>query len=399
MAISRDDHMQTSFSFTATPEIIFGPGACSEAAMKVAGYGRKLLLVTGGESHTRSEHFGRFLRDLENAGIEYSQVRVRSEPSPELVDKAVKEHRTGGIEVVLAWGGGSAMDAGKAIAAMLVKKGPLCDYLEGVGSIVYDGERLPFIAVPTTAGTGSEATNNAVISRIGRNGFKRSLRHKHLMPDLAIVDPLLTLSCPHQATASGGMDAFTQLLEAYVSSGASPFTDTLCESALPGVIFWLPRLLNSEADSVEGRTALSYAALVSGLALANANLGAVHGMAGPMGGLFAIPHGAACGTLLAPVTEKTLEKLFLENPGHPAIKKYAHVGHLLADRSQIDTITACHLLVEGLYRWSTNFAMPRLSEYGIGAHDLDAITAASSNKNNPVALERGEMRAILAQRL
>jgi len=250
-----------------------------------------------------------------------------------------------------------------------------------------------------TAGTGSEATCNAVISRVGRNGFKRSLRHKKLMPDLAFVDPLLTLSCPHQTTASGGMDAFTQLLEAYVSRGASPFTDALCESALPGAVLWLPRLLDGESDNLEGRSAMSYAALVSGLALTNANLGAVHGMAGPLGGLFPIPHGAACGTLLAPVTEKTIAGLFRENPAHPALEKYARVGRLLSARPVNEKTAACRQLVETLYRWSDDFGMPRLSEYGIGEHDLDTIVAASANKNNPAELDRTDMRAVLLQRL
>ena len=205
--------MINSFEFSGTPRIRFGAGAVSEIPDIASRFGDRILLVLGGKSFSRSEQFIRLASVFLERHITWFSVSVPGEPSPELVDRAVAEYRDQGISVVIAVGGGSVVDAGKAIAAMLLQDGPVIEYLEGVGTgRKHDGRTVPFIAVPTTAGTGSEATKNAVLSRVGPSGFKKSLRHEAFIPDYAIVDPELALSCPADVSAACGLDAFTSCL-------------------------------------------------------------------------------------------------------------------------------------------------------------------------------------------
>jgi alcohol dehydrogenase class IV len=208
--------MVTKFSFAATPHIHFGSGKIKLLPNIIEGFGSKVLLITGKKSFIQSDHWDQLLLQFESAKIHWSHFVIDKEPTPAMVDLCTEENKNDMPDVVIAIGGGSVMDAGKAIAAMLCHDGSVKDYLEGVGTKPPSGMKVPFIAVPTTSGTGSEATKNAVISEVGQNGFKKSLRHDRYVPDLAIVDPELTIDCPHEITAQSGMDAFTQLLESYV---------------------------------------------------------------------------------------------------------------------------------------------------------------------------------------
>ena len=386
------------FSFARTPEIIFAPAAIRRLPERLLPYGKTLLLVTGGSSLENSGRKEELLTSLKSKGIAVENVIVRDEPTPNLIDDAVRTF--GGLkpDVVAAVGGGSVIDAGKAISAMLPLGEEVADYLEVVGTKFHDGIKVPFIAVPTTAGTGSEATKNAVLSRTGDGGFKRSLRHDNLVPDLAIIDPELMIGCPAVITAAGGLDAFTQLLESYVSTAASPMTDALAWSGMERVHDSFIPLCTGSRDDAALRGGMAYAALMSGITLANAGLGVVHGLASPLGALFGIPHGIACGTMLAVAVRATIKKLVtLEDVN--GLKKYARVGALFTGCDLIETGTCCEALADLLDALVDKLKMPRLSSFGVKEDHLDRIIDEAGNKNNPAALDRGEMREMLRNRL
>ena len=390
-----------AFNFTRTPNIIFGPGAFDIAPKLLREAGRNALIVTGAKSYKESGRWEKLTESLNSNSIRWYHLTVKGEPTPELVDAAAAEFRAKNINVVLAWGGGSAIDAGKAVSAMIPQKGATLDYLETVGTgAKHNGVKVPFIAVPTTSGTGSEATKNSVLRRVGPDGFKNSLRHDNLVPDTAIIDPELMVSCPPDVTAACGMDAFTQLLESYVSTGATPMTDALALSGLECVRDNLARACTDGARDVGVRGGMAYAALMSGITLANAGLGLVHGLAGPIGGFHDIPHGVVCGAIMGAVFSATIDKL-LENHGSDAlaIRKFARAGSLLMCAGAIDTVTGCRMLVERIGEWTETLKIPRLGAFGIKESDLDRIAAAASNKNNPVRLSPAEIRDVLLKRL
>jgi len=319
-----------------------------------------------------------------------------------MVDEAVRAFRAETIEVVIGLGGGSALDAAKAIAGLLRPSNSVMDHLEGVGpELPYAGPATPFIAVPTTAGTGSEATKNAVLSVQGQDGFKKSFRDEKLVAEVALVDPDLLATCPPAVIAANGMDAFTQLLESYVSSRASPLTDSLAwggmKAARDGLL-----ALYADAGDAAARERMAYAALVSGITLAQVGLGSVHGLAAPLGAFFPIPHGVACGTLVATATRINIEALSAREPAHPALEKYALVGRLLSKQGQLGRDAAHAALLDTLEAWTLKLNLPRLAHYGVRHIDIPRIVAnsrGSSMKTNPVLLDDSEIAAILVARI
>ena len=393
----------TAFVFSRTPELHFGAGKLAQLPALLARdtpRWQTILLVTGSSSFVGSVHYEKLTRALDAAGVVHFQQAVAGEPSPELVDQTVARYRDQAIDQVVAIGGGSAMDAGKAISAMLPQQGSVSAYLEGMESAKHDGRKTPFMAIPTSSGTGSEATKNAVLSRTGEHGFKASLRHDNFIPDLALIDPELMLSCPPDVTAACGLDALTQLIEAYVSSKASPLTDTLALSGLTHFAAGFERVLSDGERDVEARGKVAYAAFLSGVTLANAGLGVVHGCAGPLGAYFPIPHGVACGTLLGEATRATLDELFTApDKNQVALEKYARVGTLLAGRTSGSLRDDCALLVATLEALIERSAIGRLSRYGITRADLPRIVDKANNKNSPATLSREQIAAILAARL
>jgi alcohol dehydrogenase class IV/quinol monooxygenase YgiN len=275
----RVDHpMIQPFRFSRIPQLVFGGESVKKLGSAVSPSGRRALLVTGGKSAESSGALAAALTSLKRCDVAAERVAVRGEPSPEVVDEITRTFRQKQIQCVVAIGGGSAIDTAKAVAAMLTVEGSVVEYLEDVGSGTHPGTTLPVIAVPTTAGTGSEATKNAVISRVGENGFKKSLRHDNFVPVMAIVDPCLTMNCTPDITAACGMDAFTQLLESYVSTNANPMTDALALSGIELMAGALLSLVTDNQKNMEKRSAVSYAAFLSGVTLANAGLGVVHGI-------------------------------------------------------------------------------------------------------------------------
>ena len=392
-----------AFSISRLPNIIFGAGVINQVPSLLREFGTHVLVVTGSRSLRSTPHWQRLTQGLAAAGIQWREFRVEGEPSPQLIDAAVTAHQAGGIQAVLGIGGGSVLDAAKAIAGLLPRGNSVMDYLEGVGpELPYHGPSLPFIAVPTTAGTGSEATKNAVLSVHGKNGFKKSFRHELLVPRYAVLDPDLLASCPPDLIAANGMDALTQLLESYVSSRANPFSDALALSGLEIVRDGLLPWYLQEEGAAEGRAAMAYGALLSGITLAQVGLGSVHGLASPLGAYFPIPHGVVCGTLVAAATEINIIALRRRAPNHPALEKYATAGRLISHRQGLEQAAAHQALIDILADWTQRMKLPRLGEYGIQESDLDVIIAGcrgSSMKTNPIVLEDGEVRDILAMRL
>ena len=272
--------------------------------------------------------------------------------------------RSESIDVVIGIGGDSALEAAKAIAGLLKPGNSVMDHLEGAGpELPYLGPTTPFIAIPTTAGTGSEATKNAVLSVQGVEGFKKSFRDEQLVAEVALIDPDLLATCPPAVIAANGMDAFTQLLESYVSSRAAPLTDSLARGGLKSARDGLLALYANTGDAM-ARERMTYAAMVSGITLAQVGLGSVHGLAAPLGAFFPIPHGVACGTLVATATRINIEALRSREPGHPALEKYAQVGRLLSKQGNLDSAAAHAALIGTLEGWTKALSLPSMAHYG-----------------------------------
>ncbi len=391
------------FALGRLPRITFGEGTFASVPGVAAGYGRRVLLVTGGRSLATSGRRETLLAGLADAGVEVTgEVAILDEPSPRVVDAAVDAHRASAVDAVIGVGGGSVLDAAKAIAGLLRTGTRVAQHLEGLPDMIpYPGPAVPWIAVPTTAGTGSEATRNAVLSEHGPAGYKRSFRDERLVAAEAVVDPDLLAGLGPVAIATNGMDAVTQLLEAYVSLRATPVTDALAlaglEAARDGLLAWHADPDGRAAPAARSRMAL--ASLLSGICLANAGLGAVHGLASPLGAQLPIPHGAACGAALATVTAANVAALRARDPDGPALGRYARLGRLLADVPPGDPdADAIDALVALLAEWTSRLGVPRLAAFGLDEAGIPAIVAdarGSSMRTNPVALSDEELAAIL----
>jgi alcohol dehydrogenase class IV len=389
-----------AFRFFSNPQLHFGPGTIHRLPGLVTSHGRSLLLITGARSLQKSDVLPRCLDALKKNSIQVHQASIATEPSPARIDEIVATYRDKNIDVIAAIGGGSVMDAGKAVSAMMTKKESIIEYLEGVGKKSHDGKKIFFIAVPTTSGTGSEATKNAVISQLGKNGFKKSLRHDNFVPDIAVVDPELTLGCPAKITAACGMDAVTQLLESLVSPQSSPMTDSLALGALEVLGNALITVTTVNPHDLHARTNISYAAYISGLTLANAGLGVVHGFASVIGGMFNIPHGVICGTLLAEATRHNIECLISMEPDGAVLKKYAKAFQGLHPAAATENhLEKSRQLIKLLTQWTDDLKIPKLGSYGLTRKDIQNIVSDTQQKNNPVQLSAKKLSEILEIRL
>ena len=393
------------FGIARLPRIVFGAGTVASVPAEARALGTRALVVTGARSFRDSPAWQPLMDGLGDAGVACSDVRVDGEPSPELVDDAVAEFKNQGIDVVVGVGGGSALDAAKAIAGLLPHGHSVMEHLEGVGpERPYAGPAVPLIAVPTTAGTGSEATKNAVLSRHGADGFKKSFRDEDLVARVAVVDPDLLATCPPEVVAVNGMDAFTQLLESYVSIRANPMTDALAWSGLEAFRedFFDAWEGGETPAAAAGRSRMAYASLMSGICLAQTGLGSVHGLASPLGAYFPIPHGVCCGTLVAEATAVNIHALEARDLSNPALDKYARAGRLLTGAASDDREWALDTLVVKLRAWTEKLALPRLGSFGMASEDLDRVVAGSrgsSMKTNPIVLTDGEVADVVQRRL
>jgi alcohol dehydrogenase len=396
--------MTDGFTFARIPTLHFGAGKLAELPKAAACFGNEALLVTGATSLQASGHLDRIHESLRKAGIRFHSLIIDAEPSTRFIDDTCARLRSLGLQVVIGIGGGSVIDGAKAISAMLPQSNSILDHLEDVGrNVAHGGVKLPYVAVPTTSGTGGEMTKNAVISMVGPEGYKKSLRHENLIPDTVIVDPELMLTCPPHITAACGMDAFTQLLEPYLSPIASPLTDALALSGLERIRDHLIPACTGRGGEIPVRAGMAYASMLSGVVLANAGLGIVHGLASPIGGFFPVPHGVVCGTLLASATETNIDALRNQErkggDGGASLSKYAKVGVLFGGDAAKGDAWNCDFLVERMRAWTGILKLPRLGAYGITAADFGRIADKTSNRHNPVKLDREEIGALLARRL
>jgi len=383
-----------SFEFATAARILFGPGVSSQVAHAAAAMGSRALVVTG----ATPERAAPMVRQLEAAAISCSPFPVAGEPTVDLIRGGAEYARRERCELVVAMGGGSALDAGKALAAMLANPGDPLDYLEVIGR----GQPLahasvPFIAIPTTAGTGTEVTRNAVLAS-PQHRAKASLRSPGMLPRLAVVDPELTYDLPRPITAATGLDALTQLIEPYTSVRANPMTDMFCVEGIRRAEWALPRAWENGGDR-EARAAMAWVSLLGGLSLANAGLGAAHGFAAPVGGMFPAPHGAVCAAILPYAMEVNVRALGVRQPESPALARYEEIARLLTGRPQASAR-------DGV-RWVTDLCLrleiPPLRAYGVRAADLPDLAAkaagASSMKGNPIALTPDELHEIISRAL
>jgi alcohol dehydrogenase class IV len=380
------------FEFATAGRIIFGPGTVSELGPMARAIGRRAFVVTGKD---KIRHAG-VIGDLEGAGLGCTLYGIAGEPTVSAVREGAALFRSAGCELLIAIGGGSVIDAGKAIAALASNPGDVLDYLEVVGK----GQSIanppfPMIAVPTTAGTGSEVTRNAVLGS-PEHGVRASMRSPMMLPRMAIVDPQLTLGLPPAITASTGLDALTQLIEPYVCLRANPLTDAFCLEGLSAVKRSLARAFANGADAA-ARAGMSYASLLGGLSLANAGLGVVHGFAAPIGGMFDAPHGAVCAAILPHGMEANIRALRAHDPESAALERYREIARVLTgddDASPEDGLMWVSQLVRSLQ-------IPRLAVYGIRDSHVADIAAkaasASSMKANPVVLTPPDLAWILEQ--
>jgi alcohol dehydrogenase class IV len=387
------------FDFLRIPKLLFGNGSIEKLGSITCQYGNRVLLVHGKHSFVSSKFRNLIFKSLRDKGISFFEYEIPSEPSPLLIDGAITAFGESNLNCVIAVGGGSVLDSGKAISAMLPIRGSVIEYLEVVGSKNPDGKKVPFIAVPTTAGTGSEATSNAVISKIGLNGFKCSLRHENYIPDIAVIDPELARSCPPHITAACGMDTLTQLIEAYVSPKASIMTDSLIEKVIPFVKNSLTDAVKQGDNNIDARSLMAYASFISGIVLSNAGLGVVHGIASMLGAAYPIPHGVVCGTLLAPATKITIDKILKESPESSRLSKYVNLARMITGSDSADHAGLCHRLVNELENLTTVSGVKTLSEYGVKQDHFDfLLNNQNCNKNNPVQLTAAEIKEIMSYR-
>ncbi|SDL59555.1 iron-containing alcohol dehydrogenase [Aliiruegeria lutimaris] len=375
----------TSFAFATATEILFGRGKALETVPALAALGERIMVVCGADAGRAA-----WLCDaLEAQGCHVLRFRVPGEPDMDLVDAGVFAARSAAVDAVIALGGGAAIDAGKAIAALVPSERPMLDHLEVVGrGLPLEAAPLPFAAIPTTAGTGTEVTRNAVIS-VPEARRKVSLRDLAMLPRLAIVDPALTDGCPRAVTLASGLDAITQVMEPYLCTRANPLTDALCRDAIPAGLAALPRLM--EGEDPEVRDVMAWVSLCGGLALANAGLGVIHGLAGPLGGLSGAAHGAICGALLphglalnaARVSDTEAQRRFNE------IRGWITSAIPAAEGEAFDALAS----------WSTDCGLPGLDALGVSAKDraaaAEAAATSSSMKANPVALTVAELNAMM----
>jgi alcohol dehydrogenase class IV len=378
------------FEFATATRILFGSGTLKEAGPIARSFGTRALLVTG-RSSARADGLK---KALEAGGVQVISFSVEGEPKVETIQRGTALAREERCQVVVSLGGGSAVDAGKAISAMLTNPGELLDYLEVIGrGNTLPHAAAPFVAIPTTAGTGAEVTRNAVLGSADQH-VKVSLRSPLMLPRVALVDPELTYDLPPTVTATTGMDALTQLVEPYVCARPNPMADPLCAEGIRRITRSLSKAYANGANPI-AREDMSLASLFGGLALANAGLGAVHGFAGPVGGMFPAPHGAVCAALLPHVMSANIRALRTRQPGSDALERYRHVAVWLTGTP--------HASAEDGIAWvralTGELKIPGLSTYGLAASrasDLvEKAIKASSMKANPIVLTREELVAIL----
>jgi len=385
---------QMRFEFTTANRIIFGAGTVKQVGSITSQMGQRALIVTG----KSTERAQRVIDQLDDQEIKWQLFQVTGEPTTASVTEGVEDARSFQADLVIGIGGGSVLDTGKVIAALLTNRGELMDYLEVIGKgRQLEKRSVSYIAIPTTAGTGTEVTRNAVIAS-PEHRVKVSMRSPFMLPELAIVDPELTYSLPPSVTASTGLDALTQLIEPYVSIGANPLTDAICREGIKRAARSLLAAFR-DGSNTTAREDVSLASLFGGLALANAKLGIVHGIAGVIGGMIPAAHGVLCARLLPFVMEMNLKALKLCNPESPALERYAEVAQILTEKPSARAEDG----IDWVFNLCRELNIPTLSDLKLSDQDIPVVVEksqkASSTKGNPVKLTNEEIREIISKAL
>ena len=378
------------FEFATATRIIFGRGTIEEVGPLAVKMGGCAFVVTGSTTERAKPLF----EQLDKQGIKCVTFNVSGEPTTTTAKAGVKEARQAKSDLVISIGGGSVLDTGKAIAVMLTNSGELEDHLEVVGrGKPLTQSPVPYVAIPTTAGTGAEVTRNAVLG-VPEYQVKVSMRSPLMLPRLAVVDPVLTHSMPPSVTASTGLDALTQLMEVYVSSKANPLTDGICREGIKRAGCSLRQAYENGSDQT-ARADMALASLFGGLALANAKLGAVHGFAGPLGGMISAPHGVICARLLPYVMQANVQALQSRAAGSPALARYNEVAQLLTGRATARAVDG----VRWVQELCATLKVPSLAEFGLKEQDFQTVVEksqkSSSMKGNPIVLTDDELMEIL----
>lgn len=378
----------TPFGIAAPGRILFGRGEAAKAPALIAAHGKRGVVVHGADAARAAWLTGA----LTDRGLAVLALSCGSEPTLAVLNAAVAQAQAFVPNWVVGLGGGAVLDLAKAIAALVPAPGGAMDHLEVVGrGLPLAAAPLPFIALPTTAGTGAEATKNAVIG-LPEHRRKVSLRDDRMLARLAIIDPGLTDRCPRAVTLASGLDALVQVIEPYVSCRANAFTDAL---TLPAIGAGLTALLAlMQGENAGARDQMAWVSLCGGLALANAGLGAVHGLAGVIGGSTGAAHGAICGALLAPVLAANLAASAADSPAHHRLTQVCRILGAALDAEPADAPAA-------IGRWIRAAGLPGLTQLGLAAADHAAVAEAalvsSSMKGNPVVLDVATLRQVLAQ--
>lgn len=388
-----------AFEFATANRIIFGAGKIDQMPEIAASFGKRALLVTAGKStEAAADHLANLLRQKQ---IETVRINVNGEPDVKTVESGVETAQASGCDQVISLGGGSVIDTGKAIAGLLTNGGALLDYVEVIGrGQTFSKPAAPFIAIPTTAGTGSEVTRNAVIS-FEEPKLKVSLRSPYMLPRVALVDPELTYTMPQPVTASTGLDALTQLIEPYTSSRHNPLTDMIAQAGLVRVRSLRAAYL--DPNDKQAREDMAFASLCGGLALANSGLGAVHGFAAVLGARFAIPHGVCCAALLPYTLKGNVDALLRRAPASPFLDRYRIVAQLLTGKNGADALTTIDNMLQLIASLCNEMKIPNISEFGVTEDLFPSIVEqaqkASSMKANPIKLTDEELTGILKEAL
>jgi alcohol dehydrogenase class IV len=402
-----------SCEFATAGRIVFGDGVFARAGQEAASFGRRVLVVHGNSGRGMP----RLRQLLEAAGLEHRSFAVGGEPDIELILRGVAAAKACGADLIIGFGGGSAMDSAKAVAALAANPGAPLDYLEVVGKgRPLDLPPLPTIAIPTTAGTGSEATRNAVIN-VHEHRVKVSLRHPAMLPRVALVDPALTWDLPPDQTAASGLDALTQLIEAFVCNAPNPLVDALCRDGLARAArsiraAWVsacdrsrdnrdsPETMSPQTEAeASARRDMAMAALLSGMALANARLGVVHGLAGPLGGFLNAPHGALCAAILPAAFEENLQEAYLDRKRPDLAERFDEIGRLFTGRREADARDAVAWLADTV----RELEIPGLGHWGLKPKEyplvLPLARRSGSMQGNPVTLSEAALERILERSL
>ena len=378
------------FEFATATRIVFGQKAIKELVPSAKLFGQRALVVVG----RSGQRIAGLIAQLREAGIAVSEFRVSVEPTVAVIEAGLGQAKAERCDLVISIGGGSVIDSGKAIAGLMTNLGRIYDYLEvvGLGHPLINSS-APFIAIPTTAGTGSEVTRNAVLTAVDQR-VKVSLRSPLMLPRLAIVDPELTYGLPPEITAAAGLDALTQLIEPFLSNASNPLTDSICREGMRRVSRSL-QIAYQHGNDPRAREDMALASLFGGIALANSKLGAVHGFAGPIGGMFPVPHGAICARLLPVVLETNLKALRNRLDQGSGLERFTEMSRILTD----DQDSRAEDGIQWLHDLCVTLKVSPLATYGIKKSDFPEIISqakkASSMKGNPIELMDNELLQVM----